>query len=147
MHDRIGSRLSTQTNFWQQMGPDMNLTFEQLNNAQSTQLVGLAIGCALFTPLTKKYGRRPTYLLATAVMAATQWWTTFIVTAAELHLTQLLCGLAGATNEVIVQMTVSYCVNFFKHLPGTARDDLPRVADCYAFKDSRHLLPPPEGYC
>lgn len=89
------------------MSPELGLSFEQLNNAQSAQLAGLAMGCVLFIPLTKKYGRRSTYVVSTAVMAAVSWWSTYMKTDAELFLTNLFYGLAGATNETFVQMTVS----------------------------------------
>ncbi|EKG15153.1 Major facilitator superfamily [Macrophomina phaseolina MS6] len=90
----------------------MGLTFEQLNNAQSANLAGLAMGCVFFIPLTKKYGRRSTYVVSTAVMAAIAWWSTYMKTTAELFLTNLFFGLAGATNETIVQMTVSGGTSF-----------------------------------
>lgn len=88
------------------MSPDMGLSFEQLNNAQSANLAGLAVGCIFFIPLTKKYGRRSTYVVSTAVMAVVSWWSTYMETQAELILTNLFYGLAGATNETIVQVTV-----------------------------------------
>jgi MFS family permease len=100
-------RLSVQTRFWQQMSPELGLSFEQLNNTQSAQLAGLAMGCVFFIPLTKKYGRRSTYVLSTVAMAAVSWWSTYMKTDAELYLTNLFYGLAGATNETVVQMTVS----------------------------------------
>lgn len=89
------------------MSPELGLSFEQLNNTQSAQLAGLAMGCVFFIPLTKKYGRRSTYVLSTAAMAAVSWWSTYMKTDAELYLTNLFYGLAGATNETVVQMTVS----------------------------------------
>ncbi|KAK2599269.1 hypothetical protein N8I77_011039 [Diaporthe amygdali] len=114
----VFTALSTQTRFWQQMSPELGLSFEQLNNAQSAQLAGLAMGCVLFIPLTKKYGRRSTYVVSTAVMAAVSWWSTYMKTDAELFLTNLFYGLAGATNETVVQMTIADI--FFVHQRGTA---------------------------
>ncbi|KAF4537473.1 MFS transporter [Lasiodiplodia theobromae] len=114
----VFTALSTQTSFWQQMSPDMGLSFEQLNNAQSANLAGLAVGCIFFIPLTKKYGRRSTYVVSTAVMAAVSWWSTYMETQAELILTNLFYGLAGATNETIVQVTIADM--FFLHQRGTA---------------------------
>lgn len=88
------------------MSVDMGLSFETLNNAQSANLAGLAVGCIFFVPLTRKYGRRSTYVVSTATMAAISWWSTYMKTTAELFLTNLFYGLAGATNEAIVQVTV-----------------------------------------
>ncbi|KAL1875845.1 hypothetical protein Daus18300_003036 [Diaporthe australafricana] len=100
------------------MSPDLGLSFERLNNAQSANLAGLALGCVFFIPLTKKYGRRSTYVISTAAMAAVTWWSTYMKTDAELFLTNLFYGLAGATNETVVQMTIADI--FFVHQRGTA---------------------------
>ncbi|KAF4966919.1 hypothetical protein FSARC_5452 [Fusarium sarcochroum] len=86
----VFTSLSIQTNFWQQMSPELNITFEQLNHAQSTNLAGLAMGCILFIPLTKKYGRRLTYILATAVMATMAIWSSKINSMAELYVVNLI---------------------------------------------------------
>ena len=90
---------------------DLNLTYGQLNNGRSTNFVGLAVGCAFFIPFTRKYGRRSTYILSLAVMAATSFWSARMHTLAELYLTNLFQGLAGAINETIVEMTVSHYMN------------------------------------
>ncbi|KZL82185.1 major facilitator superfamily transporter [Colletotrichum incanum] len=69
------TNLSIQSVFWQQMTVDLNVTISQLSNAQSAQLAGLATGCIFFIPFTIKYGRRLTYLVSTAILAAAAWWT------------------------------------------------------------------------
>jgi MFS family permease len=61
----------------------------------------------LFIPLARKFGRRPVYLVSTAVMAAMSFWTAEMTSLGELYGTNILFGLAGATNEAIVQITVS----------------------------------------
>jgi MFS family permease len=103
----IFSSLSIQIIFWQQMSVDLGLTFGQLNNSTSVMFVGLSLGCLLFIPLARKFGRRPIYLVSTAVMAAMSFWTSEMTSLGELYGTNLLFGLAGATNEAIVQITVS----------------------------------------
>jgi MFS family permease len=85
---------------------DLNVSFEELNRAMSVNFVGLALGCVFFIPLAKKFGRRPVYLVSTALMLATSIWTSELKTLTELYITNLLQGLAGATNEAIVQVTV-----------------------------------------
>jgi MFS family permease len=85
---------------------DLNVTYSQLNQAMSVNFVGLATGCVLFIPLAKKFGRRPVYIVSTALMLATAFWTARIESLAELYITNLLQGLAGATNETIVEITV-----------------------------------------
>lgn len=98
--------LSIQTVFWQQMTVDLDVSIAQLSNAQSAQLAGLATGCIFFIPFTIKYGRRLTYLVSTAILAAAAWWTSSMHSYAELIVTAVITGLAGAINETAVQMTV-----------------------------------------
>lgn len=86
---------------------DMDVTYTQLNRAVSVSFVGLAMGCVFFIPLAKKYGRRPVYLASTAALLATSFWSGEMKSLPELYLTNLLQGLAGATNEALVQITVS----------------------------------------
>lgn len=88
------------------MVADMNVTYAQLNNAMSVNFVGLSVGCVLFIPLAKKFGRRPVYLVSTAIMMAASYWSAWMKSLPELYVTNLLHGLAGATNESIVQITV-----------------------------------------
>ncbi|KAF5861111.1 hypothetical protein ETB97_000622 [Aspergillus alliaceus] len=102
----VVSQLSIQQIFWQLMAQDLNVTYTQLNCAISLNFIGLATGCALFTPFAKKYGRRPVYLMSTALMVVASFWSGEIKTLPELYITNLLQGLAGATNEAIVQITI-----------------------------------------
>lgn len=95
-----------QTVFWQQMIPDLEVDYKQLNNALAVNYTGTACGCLLFIPFSIKYGRRPVYLISIAVMTALAFWTSRITSVTELYITNLLCGLSGSTNETLVQMTV-----------------------------------------
>lgn len=88
------------------MTVDLDVSINQLSNAQSAQLAGLATGCIFFIPFTIKYGRRLTYLVSTAILAAAAWWTSSMHSYAELIATAVITGLAGAINETAVQMTV-----------------------------------------
>jgi MFS family permease len=87
---------------------DMGVTYEELNKAISVNYVGLATGCIFFIPFAKKYGRRPVYIVSTALMLATSFWASKMDNLTELYVTNLLQGLAGATNESIAAITVSY---------------------------------------
>lgn len=98
--------ISVQTVFYQQMIPDMGVELQQLNNGNSAGLAGLAVGCIFFIPFAVKYGRRPVYLVSTALLAASCWWTSRMTTYWELILTNFLIGLSGSINETTVQMTV-----------------------------------------
>ncbi|KAH7133684.1 major facilitator superfamily domain-containing protein [Dactylonectria macrodidyma] len=112
------TNLSIQTIFWQQMVVDMGVSYAQLGNAQSAQLAGLAMGCVFFIPFTIKYGRRSTYIISTALMAAVSWWTSRMDSYAELIATAVITGLSGAVNETAVQMTIADL--FFVHQRATA---------------------------
>ncbi|EXU95592.1 MFS transporter [Metarhizium robertsii] len=97
--------LSIQPVFWNPMTQDLGITYQDLANAQAIQLVGLASSCILFIPLTKKYGRRSTYVFSTALVAASSWWTAYMTTKVELYLTSLLYGLAASTTDTSVEMS------------------------------------------
>ncbi|KXH65827.1 major facilitator superfamily transporter [Colletotrichum salicis] len=112
------TNLSIQTVFWQQMTVDLDMSINQLSNAQSAQLAGLATGCIFFIPFTIKYGRRLTYLLSAAILAAAAWWTSSMHSYAELLATAVITGLSGAINEIAVQMTIADI--FFVHQRGSA---------------------------
>jgi MFS family permease len=90
---------------------DMDVNQRQLSYGLAVQVVGLAMGCLLLIPLTKKYGKRLTYILATLVMAGMSFWSAEMKTAVELYMTNLLYGLACSVNETVVQMTVSVCLS------------------------------------
>ena len=98
--------LSIQQIFWQQMTVDLHVTYSELTQSMSVNYVGLAMGCVLFIPFAKKYGRRPVYIVSTALMLVTSFWTARLTSLAELYICNLLQGLAGATNEAIVEITV-----------------------------------------
>ncbi|KAL6230959.1 hypothetical protein BDW75DRAFT_234008 [Aspergillus navahoensis] len=112
----VFTALSIQVIFWQLMVVDLNVTYPQLNNAMAVNFVGLSTGCVLFIPLAKKFGRRPVYLVSTAIMLATSFWSASMKSLPELYITNLLQGLAGATNESIVQITIADL--FFVHHRG-----------------------------
>jgi MFS family permease len=94
------------------MTVDMGVSIQQLTNAQSAQLAGLAMGCLFFIPLAIKYGRRSAYIISTAVLAGVSWWTSRMQSYPELIVTMVITGLGGAINETAVQMTVSPCPKY-----------------------------------
>ncbi|KAJ5373987.1 Major facilitator superfamily domain general substrate transporter [Penicillium concentricum] len=113
----IFTAISIQAIFWQQMTIDMEVTYEELNKAMSVNYVGLATGCIFFIPFAKKYGRRPVYIVSTALLLATSFWSSKMVSLTELYVTNLLQGLAGATNESIAAITIADL--FFVHHRGS----------------------------
>lgn len=88
------------------MVDDIDVTYQDLANGQAIQLVGLAVGCIFFIPFTKKYGRRSTYIVSTIAMAGSSWWNAYMQNRVSIYLSNMLFGLAGATNATAVQMSV-----------------------------------------
>ncbi|KAJ5308924.1 hypothetical protein N7508_004303 [Penicillium antarcticum] len=113
----IFTALSIQAIFWQQMTVDLQVTYTELNRAMSVNFVGLATGCIFFIPFARKYGRRPVYIVSTAFMLITSFWTSRMHSITELYVTNLLQGLAGATNESIAEITIADL--FFVHHRGS----------------------------
>ncbi|KAF5004857.1 hypothetical protein FDECE_8639 [Fusarium decemcellulare] len=104
--------------FWVLWIPEFGWTYGQLNAAQAINYVGTALGCILFIPPAVKYGRRSMYILSSAVILATAVWSACMNTLPELYISQLIFGLASATNETIVEMTIADL--YFVHQRGTA---------------------------
>ncbi|KAE8155086.1 major facilitator superfamily domain-containing protein [Aspergillus avenaceus] len=102
--------------FWQLMVVDLIVTYTQLNQAMSVNFVGLATGCIIFIPLAKRFGRRPVYLVSTGLMLITSFRSAGITSLVKLYITNLLQGLAGSTDEAIVQITIADL--FFVHQRG-----------------------------
>ncbi|PHH88932.1 hypothetical protein CDD83_6865 [Cordyceps sp. RAO-2017] len=114
----IFSVLSTQPVFWSQMLEELPVKQADLNASQALQLIGTAVGCIIFVPFTRKYGRRPIYILSVAIVAAATLWSAYMNTALEIILSNVLMGLAAATNETATQMSIRDM--FFVHQRGSA---------------------------
>ena len=99
-------RLSIQLSFWNQMVQDLPMSYEELNISSAINSVGTAVGCVLFIPLSIKYGRRSTYLGSILLMLAMAIWSALARNKWDIYFTNLFFGMAGSTNETIVQMTV-----------------------------------------
>ncbi|EED14247.1 MFS transporter, putative [Talaromyces stipitatus ATCC 10500] len=114
----IFTSITIQQNFWQLMVVDLNVTYKQLANSNSVNYVGLSCGCIMFIPFSRKFGRRPIYLISTVLMLATALWSARMKSMWEVYVTNLIQGLAGATNETLAQMTIGDL--FFVHHRATA---------------------------
>ncbi|CCT73115.1 related to HOL1-Putative substrate-H+ antiporter-unknown biological function [Fusarium fujikuroi IMI 58289] len=93
-HDRTSLPLI----FWVLWNQEFGWSYGQLNNANALNYVGTTVGSV-------KYGRRSMYLLTTAIIFAMAIWSARMKTLTELYISQLIFGLASATNESIVEMT------------------------------------------
>lgn len=135
-------RLRTETNrysiyivFWQLYIVDLRTTFAGLTAASAVGLAGTALGCIFLIPCAIKYGRRPVYIISLAVMSACAAWQAKMTSIGEMYAIMMISGLAGATNETIVQMTVCYS----SLLTGTHHRQLILFK-----KDRGYVLRPPE---
>lgn len=99
-------RYSVPPIFWQLWVEEFQFSFGQLTNSNAIGLIGTAFGCIFIIPFAIKYGRRSIYILSLAVMTAMSIWNARMNSLTELYIISLITGLAGATNETIVQMTV-----------------------------------------
>jgi MFS family permease len=70
----------------------------------------------ILVPFALKFGRRPIYVLSTAVQCGISIWSPRIHTVADLMLVDILSCIFGALAEVLVQMTVADV--FFVHERG-----------------------------
>ncbi|KAG4253732.1 hypothetical protein FPRO03_07692 [Fusarium proliferatum] len=104
--------------FWVLWNQEFGWSYGQLNNANALNYVGTTVGCILFIPPAVKYGRRSMYLLTTAIIFAMAIWSARMKTLTELYISQLIFGLASATNESIVEMTIADL--YFIHQRGSA---------------------------
>ncbi|KAK7424325.1 hypothetical protein QQX98_000593 [Neonectria punicea] len=104
--------------FWVLWIPEFGWNYGQLNTASALNYVGTALGCIIFIPPAVKYGRRPMSILSSTIILATAVWSACLSTLPELYISQLVFGLASATNETIVEMTIADL--YFVHQRGTA---------------------------
>jgi MFS family permease len=84
----------------------LGISYPDLNNTYAANCVGLAFGCVFFIPLALKYGRRPIYLASTLALFLSAIWLALLSTYSQLLAVNILNGLAGATSETLIQMTV-----------------------------------------
>lgn len=78
-----------------------------LNDSYAAGCGALCLGGVLFIAFALKFGRRPVYLVSTAVQLGISVWFAKMQTVADLMLVNILSNLVGALAEVMVQMTVA----------------------------------------
>ncbi|KAH8649971.1 major facilitator superfamily domain-containing protein [Xylariales sp. PMI_506] len=113
----IFSQVSISIVLWQLWVVDFNCTYEDLQTGSAIALAGTALGCTMFIPFAIKYGRRIVYIGSLILMTAMAIWQAALTTVTALYICMFFTGLASATNETIVQMTVADI--FFVHQRGT----------------------------
>lgn len=98
--------LDIQSIAYQGYTEELHLSYQTLNDASAANFAGLAVGCVLFIPLVHKYGRRPIYILSSAVQLAMAIWSAKVQTGGELVAINLIMGLGGALSETITMITI-----------------------------------------
>ncbi|KAL1865757.1 hypothetical protein Plec18167_009299 [Paecilomyces lecythidis] len=98
------------------MNEQLGFSYDILNDSYAIGCGTLAIGAFLLIPFALKFGRRPVYILSTAVQFAISIWSARLQTVTDLMLVNVFSCLVGALAEVIVQMTVADV--FFVHQRG-----------------------------
>lgn len=101
---------------WGPMQDELGFSFDILNDSYAIGCGTLCIGAFLLIPFALKYGRRPIYILSTAVQFAMCIWSAKLMNVADLMNVNVWSCLVGALGEVLVQMTVADI--FFVHQRG-----------------------------
>lgn len=100
---------------WQR---DYGWTIDQLNNSYALSVAGLGLGCPVFIPFVHKFGKRPVYLVSSALVVACSGWQARMMSIPELYASMFIQGMAVSVSETIVQMSVADL--YFVHQRGTA---------------------------
>ncbi|KHN95286.1 Major facilitator superfamily domain, general substrate transporter [Metarhizium album ARSEF 1941] len=98
---------------WGKYQEELGFSVGVLNAGTAFNYSGLAVGCFVFVPLVHKYGRRPFYILSTAIQVAASIWAARTQNRVDLWVSNLLAGLGGSISESIVQITIADL--FFVH--------------------------------
>jgi MFS family permease len=110
-------QLQTGTTSWGALMTELGFTADQLNNGSAMSCAGLAVGCMIFMPFVHKYGRRPLYLLSSALQLSAVLWQAHVHSYGDYMGSNFLAGLGGAISEAVVQITIADL--FFVHQHGT----------------------------
>lgn len=104
--NRLPRRLNISPIIWQDYNTELGISYPNLNNAFAVNCAGLAVGCLIFIPFALKYGRRPVYIVSTAITFITAIWQALLRDLPNMMATQAISGMSGAVCDVVVQMTV-----------------------------------------
>lgn len=91
---------------WQDYNYELGISYNDLNNSFAANNLGLAVGCILFMPFALKYGRRPVYIVSTAVTLGMAIWQAKLNSYSEMLAAQVIFGMSTSISETLVQLTV-----------------------------------------
>ncbi|OJJ07582.1 hypothetical protein ASPVEDRAFT_142435 [Aspergillus versicolor CBS 583.65] len=92
---------------WGPLNLELGFSFALLNDSYAAGCGALAIGGVILIPFALKFGRRPVYVLSTAIQCGISVWSARMQNVADLMLVNILSCIVGALAEVMVQMTVA----------------------------------------
>ncbi|CAL5871014.1 uncharacterized protein PFLUO_LOCUS5256 [Penicillium psychrofluorescens] len=92
---------------WGPMNRQLGFSYAILNDSYAIGCGTLALGGLLLIPFALKYGRRPVYLMSTAIQLGMSVWTAKMKSVAGLLLINAISNLVAALAETMVQMTVA----------------------------------------
>ncbi|KAG5355096.1 putative MFS-type transporter [Yarrowia sp. B02] len=124
---------------WGPWQDEFKWSFDQLTNVNGLSVAGLGLGCPLLIPFANKFGKRPIYIVASALVVATSAWLSQMEAIGEAYGSMFLQGLAVSVCETIIQMTVADL--YFVHERGTFNGIYMFVVDVGNF-----LVLVPAGY-
>ncbi|KAJ5647470.1 hypothetical protein N7490_003842 [Penicillium lividum] len=101
---------------WGPVNLELGFSYALLNDSYAAGCGALCIGGVILIPFALKFGRRPIYVLSTAVQCGICVWSAKMQTVADLMLVNVISCIVGALAEVLVQMTVADV--FFVHERG-----------------------------
>ncbi|CAG8909684.1 unnamed protein product [Penicillium egyptiacum] len=102
-----GFRINVATVTWGPLNMELGFSFALLNNSYAAGCGALAIGGIILIPFALKFGRRPIYVISTAIQFGISIWSAKMQNVADLMLVNILGCIVGALSEVLVQMTVA----------------------------------------
>lgn len=94
--------------FWQNFNEELGMSYDMLNNGYAANMAGLATGCIIFIPIALRIGRRPVYLVTSLIMFGAGAWQAETHTVGDMIGMNTIAGIAGAVNEALFQVTVSF---------------------------------------
>lgn len=89
------------------MNQELGFSYTILNDSYAIGCGTLAFGAFLLIPFALKYGRRPIYIVSTALQLGVSIWSAKLQTVADIMLINAFSCLLGALAEVICNMTIA----------------------------------------
>lgn len=124
---------------WAPVNLELGLSYALLNDSYAAGCGALAVGAIILVPFSLKPGRRPIYVLSSAVQCGLSVWLARMQNVADLMGPNVLTCIVGALAEVMVQMTIADI--YFVHQRGFAN-----TTYLWVITVGTSLSPLPGGY-